>query len=881
MADGRVVFEVVGDDKHINQTIKNVTSNIKNESKKWDSAASQAADGASGSWVSAVAKIAGALSAAGVVSILTNWGKAAIQSASDLAEVQNVVDVTFGEGTGKIDNWAKSAGRAFGLTETQAKRYTSTLGAMMKSQGIADSEIVKMSTDLTGLAADMASFYNLDHDTAFQKIRAGISGETEPLKQLGINMSAANLEAFRLEQGLTKSYNAMSQGEQTALRYQYIMKATADAQGDFARTSDGYANSVRRVETAMETIKTKGGELLMTVVEPLTVGLAKMLETMTTSPSITVLDDIAAIDAKTGEKISRIEKTADDARILSQELASLGDKSKLTADRQAYWMEVTNRLIQTLPGLSDIINQQTGEITGGTTAINDYIKAWEDGNKKLSMLGALQEKKDAINKRFADVPGLELDMMVEQRRARQRLDELKAVYSKYGVSVGFDAKGKVNRDYSNVYGLTKEAKKELTEAADALDSQYEKAKEVTSEYKRQKGALDEAVAALQEYEDIVNDMPGDVKTAAEAVEDLGNSQKKFSTEAVDAARTAIKAVADYAAAVRTATEQAIDGVVSGFNTLSRPTTEMEEKRSKLIEQQNALNRSTKDGEKRYQELQKQIDDLNKSMEEYSPDGMKRALQSQLAFMEEYISNMDKARSMGLSDDLLASLSDGSVQSAEYLAQLVANPEQAAEIDALYAEVKKRKDDLTDTLTDQKLSVDDVYNSLVENAKKAIGDLNLKDEAKTALSDTIQGIADGIEDKEDDVRKAVDDIIYQLDRLNGYGINVSLGSFGSINFNSPLLDGEHETGLDYVPFDGYLAGLHEGEGILTAEENRIWQRFKNGSQPQSMDYDALGATMRDNIHPGGNVYLDGRTVGRVISAQQGNDYRAMQRSGFQA
>ena len=92
---------------------------------------------------------------------------------------------------------------------------------------------------------------------------------------------------------------------------------------------------------------------------------------------------------------------------------------------------------------------------------------------------------------------------------------------------------------------------------------------------------------------------------------------------------------------------------------------------------------------------------------------------------------------------------------------------------------------------------------------------------------------------------------------------------------------HETGLDFVPFDGYLSRLHEGEGILTAEENRIWQRFKNGAQPQTMDYDALGATMRDNVKAGGNVYLDGRTVGRVISAQQGADYRSLKRSGWQS
>jgi len=91
----------------------------------------------------------------------------------------------------------------------------------------------------------MASFYNLDLETAFEKIRSGISGETEPLKQLGINMSVANLEAYALSQGITTAYNEMSQAEQVMLRYNYLMSTTADAQGDFARTQDSYANQTR------------------------------------------------------------------------------------------------------------------------------------------------------------------------------------------------------------------------------------------------------------------------------------------------------------------------------------------------------------------------------------------------------------------------------------------------------------------------------------------------------------------------------------------------------------------------------------------------------------------------------------------------------------
>lgn len=171
--------------------------------------------------------------------------KTGIDYASDLAEVQNVVDVTFGSATEAINSWSKECLAAYGMNEVSAKRYAGTIGAMLKSSGLAGDAIVDMSKDMVGLAGDMASFYNLDLETAFEKIRSGISGETEPLKQLGINMSVANLEAYALSHGITTAYNEMSQAEQVMLRYNYLMSTTADAQGDFARTQDSYANQTR------------------------------------------------------------------------------------------------------------------------------------------------------------------------------------------------------------------------------------------------------------------------------------------------------------------------------------------------------------------------------------------------------------------------------------------------------------------------------------------------------------------------------------------------------------------------------------------------------------------------------------------------------------
>ena len=169
----------------------------------------------------------------------------AIDYASDLVEVQNVVDVTFAEGAEEVNKWSKSALDAYGLNELSAKRYSSTLGAMMKSSGLAGDEVRKMSMDMTALAGDMASFYNLSGDEAFEKIKSGISGETEPLKALGINMSDANLQTFAYSQGINKLTKDMSQAEKIQLRYNYLLSVTSDAQGDFARTQDSFSNQTK------------------------------------------------------------------------------------------------------------------------------------------------------------------------------------------------------------------------------------------------------------------------------------------------------------------------------------------------------------------------------------------------------------------------------------------------------------------------------------------------------------------------------------------------------------------------------------------------------------------------------------------------------------
>ena len=230
-----------------------------------------------GSISSFMKKIGAAIGAAFAVKQLIAFGKSCIELASDLSEVQNVVDVTFGSMADEINQFAKNAIEQFGLSETAAKRYTSTMGAMLKSMGLTGDQVKNMSMNMAGLAADMASFYNLDNDVAFEKLRAGIAGETEPLKQLGINMSVANLETYALSQGITTSYQEMDQASQAMLRYNYLLTVTKDAQGDFARTSDGWANQVRVLQERWNALRATLGQAFIQVLTPVLQMLNKVI----------------------------------------------------------------------------------------------------------------------------------------------------------------------------------------------------------------------------------------------------------------------------------------------------------------------------------------------------------------------------------------------------------------------------------------------------------------------------------------------------------------------------------------------------------------------------------------------------------------------------
>lgn len=212
--------------------------------------------------------LAMAVTAAFSVKKLVDFGRQSIETASDLAEVQNVVDTAFGESKQKMEDFADTAVKTYGISKLTAKQTGSNFMAMAAGMGLANDSASDMAMALTGLSADMASFYNVGQDVASTALKSIFTGETETLKQFGIVMTDANLQAYALSKGITKSTADMSQAEKVQLRYNYVMSQTALAQGDFAKTSDSWANQTRILSEQWKEFGATIGTVLMNVLLP-------------------------------------------------------------------------------------------------------------------------------------------------------------------------------------------------------------------------------------------------------------------------------------------------------------------------------------------------------------------------------------------------------------------------------------------------------------------------------------------------------------------------------------------------------------------------------------------------------------------------------------
>lgn len=369
------------------------------------------------------------------ISSLISFGKAAIETASDVQEVQNVVDTAFSEMKYQMEEFADTAIETYGISKLAAKQTGSTLMAMASGMGIADEAASDMALTLTGLSADMASFYNKEQEETFTALKGVFTGETEALKSYGIVMTETNLQEYAYTQGINKKISAMSQAEKVQLRYNFILEKTALAQGDFARTSDGWANQTRILSMQWKEFSGVIGTALINIALPAVRTLNNAMSQLIAFANNAVsklaaifgwnieTNNSATVAADTSDAIATAVDNQEDLTEATEATAKANEKTLAGFDKINKLNESSSSSSGSDAGSS--ISMGSSGTTVNTVSVGvdvdtsqaesklDYFKQWYDSNFKglLSRLwddftAEAEELKGTLEGVFADITTL-------------------------------------------------------------------------------------------------------------------------------------------------------------------------------------------------------------------------------------------------------------------------------------------------------------------------------------------------------------------------------------------------------------------------------------------------------------------------------------------
>lgn len=694
--------------------------------------------------------------------------------ASDLVETQNVVDVTFEDSASTINKWAQEALNAYGITETKAKQYSSTLGAMLKSMGIADDQVLQMSMDMAGLAADMASFYNLDHDTAFEKIRSGISGETEPLKALGINMSVANLNAFALEKGMNKAFDKMSQAEQATLRYQYLLEATKDAQGDFARTGDSFSNEMRKLQTNLDRIKTEFGKGLLGVVTPAISLLNNVL-----SDKSYQYKDAEKIYTERNQALFDAQATYAESMTIVNAMRNMEDESGEAIKSTDAWRLAIEELINVMPGLAQYVDLTSDAIIGNTESINQYVDA-------VNGVSQYAAHENAVNDAAALVDA-DKQELAKLNAYNQYLQSI--IDSAESGTIKAERKAALERAYeyfkSTVPNLAfADTWEEFTKSSPGNPSQYTQQQNVQKGLKREygyyqlTGTAADAWNQLMEAEEAYNNpsayyiaqqqenqkqieattqkLQEDTKayndaTAAQNdfVESNEKAKKQYDFDkavedekkALEDLKTALKDVETYRADTLKKAQEAYKGVASGMGYMVTHTQE---------------------------EMKKLLDT------DYSKENVLSWYGTNADALHAYNDALQQAEAAGVDVGILSGLTTYSRDNDAYLSRLLnLTPEEIKQLNADYQRARDEENAMAETKTRYTLADDETYQAMLETVQKSLEAFEQKDAIAAYMAENNSAVLAGINTMRETLEAEIPGINALLEQLGFKQIDYEL------------------------------------------------------------------------------------------------------------
>ena len=310
--------------------------------------------------------------------------KESINIASDLTEVQNVVDVTFGNFKQKIEDLAKVSIPELGMSELTTKQIASRFQAMGTAMGIAQGNMADMSVELTRLTGDMASFYNVEQEAVGEDLEAIFTGQTKPLRQYGLDLTEATLQEWAMKQGIDANINSMSQMEKTMLRYQYVMANTGAAQGDFVRTADTWANQVRVLKENFKALGSVIGSTFINALKPLVKALNSAMSHIISFAKV-VSNALGKIFGWTYEENSGgIAQDYEDIADSAEDLATGTGKAADNAKKLKQQLQGFDELNVLTSDLADNLDAATGGTGGtGSGATSGYEGQWKKTGEVL------------------------------------------------------------------------------------------------------------------------------------------------------------------------------------------------------------------------------------------------------------------------------------------------------------------------------------------------------------------------------------------------------------------------------------------------------------------------------------------------------------------
>jgi phage-related protein len=319
---------------------------------------------------------------------LAQFGKECTKLGSDLNEVQSVVNVVFPNMTEKVNEFSKKAVKTAGLSETMAKKYVGLFGSMAKQFNFTESQAYDMSTQLTQLAGDVASFYNISQDLAYIKLKSVFSGETETLKDIGVVMTQNALDEYALANGYGKTTSAMTEQEKVALRLAFVQKQLSAASGDFIRTSDSWANQVRVMQLQLQSLKATVGQGLINLFTPvlrvINILLGKLATLANAFKSFTELITGKKSSGQTGTSgaglvgTDAIADTADQYGNAADNAEKLADATNDTADATKKATKAAKGYLSPLDEINNYSTDKSADssskVPGATGGLADQMK---------------------------------------------------------------------------------------------------------------------------------------------------------------------------------------------------------------------------------------------------------------------------------------------------------------------------------------------------------------------------------------------------------------------------------------------------------------------------------------------------------------------------